>query len=364
MNKNNLETNKKMDVLILLERELVWLDLVFDDEYIKENCNLISVKNYKEFIKELSTKKFAVVVFCFPEFGFSKNKIKYLEILTKASKNNGAKYVLGLDLIIFANQYLMAGVDYFFQKDEFIHRHLKKQKYSSFQLFRHLLTNIILNKKPNQSIESLIIEKKEFYDSVKDIFDYRSTITANTRIELSLIKKYLDVWKAGVVLDGGCGNGRLTEPLAAMGFIITGIDINENLLKEARNKSKNKHNPKYLRMSLTNIDLPSNSFQAVILTWHVINEFKEYQVDVLKQIHKVLVSDGIFIFDFPDVGKNVQIDAEGNYEDEGTGLIKYRGLVLPVDRMLRLVESQGFLIADYKRVDFGGGKFFVVAIKR
>jgi 2-polyprenyl-3-methyl-5-hydroxy-6-metoxy-1,4-benzoquinol methylase len=41
----------------------------------------------------------------------------------------------------------------------------------------------------------------------------------------------------GPVLDIGCGTGRLAIPLAHEGFAVTGVDLSENMLAQARTKS-------------------------------------------------------------------------------------------------------------------------------
>lgn len=62
------------------------------------------------------------------------------------------------------------------------------------------------------------------------------------------------------LLDAGCGNGRWSIRLAAAGWVVTGADISHGLLALAPSAP----NVTYVQGSIEELDLPTESFQAVL----------------------------------------------------------------------------------------------------
>jgi len=64
--------------------------------------------------------------------------------------------------------------------------------------------------------------------------------TKNTKYEVDFIEEEFNLEKGAYILDVGCGTGRHSIELAKRGYKITGIDISENMIKEAKKACKNK----------------------------------------------------------------------------------------------------------------------------
>lgn len=58
--------------------------------------------------------------------------------------------------------------------------------------------------------------------------------TGNTRAEVEFLVELLALPRGSRILDVGCGTGRHSIALAASGFKVTGVDISEGMLGEAR----------------------------------------------------------------------------------------------------------------------------------
>lgn len=78
-----------------------------------------------------------------------------------------------------------------------------------------------------------------------------------------IIQKYLNDFKDLIVLDAGCGTGRLSRYLASQGAIVEGIDFSIYSIQEARKQSSG-NNPSYKVQSL--FDLNDTDKYDLILT--------------------------------------------------------------------------------------------------
>src|SRR5665647_134456 len=97
-------------------------------------------------------------------------------------------------------------------------------------------------------------------------------------------------------LEVGCGGGILTEEIAKMGFITTGIDPSEQSLTNAKKHAKdNNLKINYEKGTGENLPFQNNSFDVVFccdVLEHVYDLPK-----VISEISRVLKNEGIFIYD-------------------------------------------------------------------
>jgi SAM-dependent methyltransferase len=101
------------------------------------------------------------------------------------------------------------------------------------------------------------------------------------------------------VADVGCGTGRLTVALAADGQVVTGVDPNPAFLAIAAAK-EGAARVRWIRG--TSADLPHSSFDVVLMTSHVAQEFlsdEEWAAN-LSNIKRALVPGGTVAFDARD----------------------------------------------------------------
>jgi 2-polyprenyl-6-hydroxyphenyl methylase / 3-demethylubiquinone-9 3-methyltransferase len=97
-------------------------------------------------------------------------------------------------------------------------------------------------------------------------------------------------------LEVGCGGGILTEEIAKMGFITTGIDPSEQSLTIAEKHSKdNNLKINYKTGTGENLPFQNNSFD-VVFCCDVLEHVSDLP-KVIAEISRVLKSKGIFIYD-------------------------------------------------------------------
>jgi 2-polyprenyl-6-hydroxyphenyl methylase / 3-demethylubiquinone-9 3-methyltransferase len=88
------------------------------------------------------------------------------------------------------------------------------------------------------------------------------------RNEVQALKQAID-WRGREVLEIGCGDGRLTRRLAALGARVRAIDPDAALVRAARLETAPKDRAR-VRFRVGNaglLEYPAAAFDAVVLSW-------------------------------------------------------------------------------------------------
>lgn len=101
------------------------------------------------------------------------------------------------------------------------------------------------------------------------------------------------------VLDLCCGMGRHSQALADAGYEVTGVDLSETLLDEAR-KSDREGRIRWLSGDMRRLPLDSMQFDAVVNLFTSFGYFEEdgEHLQVLREMKRVLKPGGQFIIDY------------------------------------------------------------------
>lgn len=127
-------------------------------------------------------------------------------------------------------------------------------------------------------------------------------------IDLELKKN--NIFESDLVLDLGCGTGKLSAILGKTYGDILGLDISFEMLAQGLKKKRIKES---IQGSMNSLPLKSKQFKAIICTHDTIN----YAIDIhevlliFKECSRVLQPGGLFIFDLA-TKENVL----GNFADE------------------------------------------------
>ncbi len=108
------------------------------------------------------------------------------------------------------------------------------------------------------------------------------------------------------VLDIACGEGYGTNLLSIHALEITGVDIDEKTIAEAKIKYQ-KHNTEFLQGDTSNIPCQDASFDVVV-SFETIEHHDKHD-EMMKEIKRVLKPDGVCIISTPD--KYVYTDLKG-----------------------------------------------------
>jgi ubiquinone/menaquinone biosynthesis C-methylase UbiE len=132
------------------------------------------------------------------------------------------------------------------------------------------------------------------------------------------------------VLEVCCGTGRITIPLANKDIDISGFDLNDSMLQEAKNKAiKENVAISFYQGDMREIEL-KDKYQMIFIPFNSIHCLYTHAdfTNTLKSIHKHLQDDGYLIIDYfnPNIsyitsnqGKSIEI---ANYVTEDNRKIK------------------------------------------
>jgi len=145
--------------------------------------------------------------------------------------------------------------------------------------------------------DELKIFNKE-YARYYDIFYFDKDYERECDFLETIFKKILNE-KPKTILDIGCGTGSHAFILVERGYDITGIDISENMISIARNKSKNLEvDIKFNVADIRNLKL-DEKFDACIGMFNMMGYIiKNSDIkQALDNVHKHLKPNGLFVFD-------------------------------------------------------------------
>ena len=125
-----------------------------------------------------------------------------------------------------------------------------------------------------------------------------------------------------LVLDLGCGTGKMTIELAKRGYDMTGVDYSPEMLDIARNEAeKIGKDILWLCQDMREFEL-YGTVDAVVSCLDCINHLEEEAdlIECFKLVHNYLIPDDIFIFDVNGRFKFENIYADNTYamEEEGS----------------------------------------------
>ena len=148
-------------------------------------------------------------------------------------------------------------------------------------------------------IEELFIDKGELYLRVLNKMWKKADREA---MNIKRLLESLNVHEGSLLLDLGCGNGRIAVNLAKLGYRIIGVDISPLFVRDAEEKAKiNGVDGKALFRvgDARRIDeeLDEIHFDAVLMYWTTILGYydKATDADILKRVRRVTKNGGYLL---------------------------------------------------------------------
>ena len=132
-----------------------------------------------------------------------------------------------------------------------------------------------------------------FYESIAKVYDY---IFPKNRKQLEFVESIKKISSEEKILDIGCATGNLTEFLGEKTRNIVGIDLDKELLKEAKYKHPNL-NFENMNMLKINEKFEENSFDRVVSFGNTLVHLdsREEVEEFFQKVYKTLKFNGFFI---------------------------------------------------------------------
>ncbi|MEW2049626.1 methyltransferase domain-containing protein [Streptomyces sp. NPDC005476] len=146
-------------------------------------------------------------------------------------------------------------------------------------------------------VPGFVTATRTFYDAIAEDYAerFRDELPAKS-LERALLTSYAElVGVGGRVADLGCGPGRVTGFLAALGLEMSGLDLSESMLAIAR-----RENPgiRFERGSMLDLDLPDGSLAGVVSFYSSIHTPVDELPGLFAGFHRVLAPGGHLFLGF------------------------------------------------------------------
>lgn len=154
-----------------------------------------------------------------------------------------------------------------------------------------------------------------FYDEANRELDYGAWADFFER----LFDRYMTK-RPQLILDLGCGTGRMTLELARRGYDMTGVDLSPEMLDIARDAAEAEGRAKdilFLCQDMTAFEL-YGTVDATVSCLDCINHLTTLRDldDCFALVHNYLIPDGLFVFDINGKGKFETVYASETYTVE------------------------------------------------
>ena len=162
------------------------------------------------------------------------------------------------------------------------------------------------------------------------------------------------------VWDFGCGPGQTAKYLKNLGVEISGLDLSEKILEQARILHPGIH---FRRGNILSLKFENNSIAGIVAFYAIVHFSKEQVGIAFREVFRVLQPGGIFLFTFhigearihidAFLGKNVDVDF----------------MLFTTDFMLSCLRDSGFESTEvierepYSGVEYESKRAYVFAIK-
>lgn len=149
--------------------------------------------------------------------------------------------------------------------------------------------------------------------------------------EIDFILRKLSV--SDLVLDLGCGYGRVAVELARKAKKIVGIDISQDNIELAKNLYQQVDILEFYKMNAVKMNFPADMFDVTICVQNGISSFKEDPYLLLKEALRVTKRGGVLLFssysdkiwcdrlDWFQIQANEKLLGEIDYEQTKDGII-------------------------------------------
>jgi len=146
--------------------------------------------------------------------------------------------------------------------------------------------------------QSMVWDPQKFKDHFEISTKNSVILSALEKRKLDFYLKELDLKKSDVVLDAGCGYGRLSKSIVGNVSKVIGIDINPENISFSKDYVKGNFEGSVVDLSLGVLPFPDKSIDKIVFD-NVLMFFDEKtQWAIFKEVKRVLKANGVVAFNF------------------------------------------------------------------
>jgi ubiquinone/menaquinone biosynthesis C-methylase UbiE len=153
--------------------------------------------------------------------------------------------------------------------------------------------------------------------------------------------------RTDVVMDLGCGIGRVARYVARYCASLWAVDASEKMLSLARERLEELQNVRFARSEGTRI--PSVESESVHFVYSILTLQHLEREDaflLLREVHRVLRPGGAAFFTFPNLLSDVYLNAFLAYAERGEVENPARARFYTPEEVRRLLPAAGFEVVD------------------
>ncbi len=194
-------------------------------------------------------------------------------------------------------------------------------------------------------IQVIEIDTQDGYNLWSETYD--STGNPLVATENGALDEMLETLQGKRAVDLGCGTGRNTRKLSALGADVIGMDFSEGMLKKARESSNHFTSVRYLQHDL-NRRLPFNDdeFDAVVCS--LVIEHIQNLTPVFQEMKRICKPSGYIVVS--DLHPTMRLkDAQAQFTDKKTGQdIRPIGYPHSMSEYVLSIQEAGLMVAAMK----------------
>ncbi len=135
------------------------------------------------------------------------------------------------------------------------------------------------------------MQAKDDYQNSAKVYDFLfAKVLTNIH---EAIRTYLNHCKAKNVIDLCCGTGMQLRYVSNENMTLTGVDISQAMLYQARKKSPSSIH--YLEKDASNTGLPTSSYDAAIITFALHEKPASKHLAIFQEACRLLTQDGVLL---------------------------------------------------------------------
>jgi ubiquinone/menaquinone biosynthesis C-methylase UbiE len=150
----------------------------------------------------------------------------------------------------------------------------------------------------------------------------------------------------GVVLDLGCGIGRVARYVAPHCRELWAIDSSEKMLGFAQRRLAALENVRYARCAGTSIPLPDATLDLAYSVLTLQHMEREHAFMLLRELHRVIRPGGAVYLTFPNLLSDAYLESFLGYVDGGEVANPRRARFYTQQEVERLLPAAGLRISD------------------